>query len=54
MVLRSEFDKVYREHRDGTYAPKKREENPVSRYRKNLLQSPTDIIRQNRLQSHIR
>lgn len=25
MVLRTEFDKVYREHRDGTYIPKKRE-----------------------------
>ena len=25
MVLRSEFDKVYIEHRDGTYIPKKRE-----------------------------
>ena len=25
MVLRTEFDKVYREHRDGTYTPKKRE-----------------------------
>jgi len=25
MVLRSEFDKVYIEHRDGTYTPKKRE-----------------------------
>ena len=23
MVLRTEFDKVYREHRDGTYTPKK-------------------------------
>lgn len=25
MVLRTEFDRVYREHRDGTYQPKKRE-----------------------------
>ena len=25
MVLRSEFDKIYIEHRDGTYTPKKRE-----------------------------
>ena len=25
MVLRTEFDKVYREHRNGTYTPKKRE-----------------------------
>lgn len=27
MVLRTEFDKVYREHRNGTYTPKKRESN---------------------------
>lgn len=37
MVLRSEFDKVYIEHRDGTYTPKKREKKATGKLRKRLL-----------------
>ena len=29
MVKRTDFDRVYREHRDGTYQPKKREKEPT-------------------------
>lgn len=36
-VLRSEFDRMYREHRDGTYQPKKRE-------RKEKPQEPKPLI----------
>ena len=40
MVLRTEFDKVYREHRDGTYIPKSAKANPVSRYKKEPFTIP--------------
>lgn len=54
MVLRTEFDKVYREHRDGTYTPKKRESKSGQQVQKEPLQFPMATTRRNRLQSHIR
>ena len=40
MVLRTEFDKVYREHRDGTYIPKKRESKSVQQIQKEPFTIP--------------
>ena len=54
MVLRTEFDKYIVSIGTVHIHPRSAKANPVSRYRKSLLQSPMDIIRQNRLPSHIR
>ena len=44
MVLRTEFDKVYREHRNGTYTPKKRESKSGQQGAERTFYNPRRIL----------